>query len=464
MSLLAVVLFWLFLLTVLVSLLRRYPLLPGLVLAAGLAVLVWRLWQAPTAEPFILFGQRVDPTQATSLMGFTFLLDESARASLLLLLGWGSVFGLIAGWMEADRVLFPSIPLIIAAMVLALASTSLLLAPFWLVVAAILMTFPAQGARPRLARGALRTLLSPILALPLFLVAAWVFSQIALGADPGVSEPVAWRTLVIGIALLLTPVPLHGWIVSLGEETPPLAAAWIVGVWQIGVYLLVRRIFLLYPTLTDYADPALLLPWLAFSQMAWAAFFAFGSQRLGQFWGYLLLWDYGATFLLWSMAGEVGTQSILWLLLVRPFVLCLVAAAIIAIYKRFGENPTYQDLHGISERLPVATRGIVGGALFMVGWPLGALFPIRIATFQLTQIDTPLLFLGVMLAFLVMTLAVVRLQRALFQPLRDPTLRREPVRLIWLIIPLLLLNVIFSIHPALLSPIILRLADWLTRF
>ncbi|NOZ49194.1 MAG: hypothetical protein GXP37_03985 [Chloroflexi bacterium] len=464
MSLFSAVLLWLLALALLASVLRRFRLWPGLLVAAGLALLAWRLWQTPTADSVRWLGQWIDPSQETVLLGFRFSLDDPVRTPLLLLLAWGSVMALAGGWAGADRVLFPAIPLITAAAYLALASAPLLWAPFWLVLAAILIAFPAQGAQPRRARGALRTLVAPILALPFFLMAAWVFHQTTPDADNIGLWTNAWRALVIGVGILLTPVPLHGWIVALGEDSPPFAAAWIVGLWQITVYMLVRHILLAYPSLADYADPARLLPWLALIQMTWAAVFAFGSQRLGQFWGYLLLWDYGATFLLWSMTGELGTQSMLWLLLARLLVLCLIAVGLQSIQERYQANPPYHRLQGASQRFPLATASVLGGALFIVGWPLGALFPIRVATMQLAQLYAPKLFLGLMVAVLVMILAIIRLQRAFFQPLTDSHLRREPAHLLWLIVPLFAINILLSIHPGLLEPLTLQLADWLTRF
>jgi len=195
----------------------------------------------------------------------------------------------------------------------------------------------------------------------------------------------------------------------------------------------------------------------------WAAVFAFGSQHLGQFWGYVLLWDYGATFLLWGMTGELGTQSMLWLLLARPLVLILVAVGVQSLQQRFAANPAYNTLEGASQRLPLSTLAVLAGTLFLVGWPLGALFPIRVATLQLAQLANARLFLGLMVSSLLMILATLRVQRALFRPLQQPALRREAGHLRWLIPGLLAANVLLSLHPAVLEKISLQLADWLTR-
>ena len=205
------------------------------------------------------------------------------------------------------------------------------------------MTFPAQGAAPRLARAALRTLLAPTLAFPFFLFTAWVLSQTTIAADDPALWANGWRALVVGVLLLLTPVPLHGWITAQGENAPPFTAAFLVGVWQITVYALVRHILLAYPTVADVVDPAVWLPWLAVIQMGWGAIFAMSSNRLGQLWGYILLWCYGAAFLVWSLSGEFGTQTMVGLFLVQPLVLVIAAAGIRMLNNRFGENTEYSQ-------------------------------------------------------------------------------------------------------------------------
>ncbi|HEY53085.1 MAG TPA: hypothetical protein G4N94_06475 [Caldilineae bacterium] len=462
MTILTAVLLWLLFVALLAGVLRRLPWLPGVIVAAGLALLAIRLWTLPEAGTATMLGQTIILDESSNFLGFTLQLSLAARGAAELLLFWGILFALATAWLNADRALVPSIPLILAALILALSSAPLLWAPLWLVIAAVLMAFPAQGSTPRLARAALRTLLAPTLAFPFFLFTAWVLGQTTIAADDPALWVSGWRALVVGVLLLLTPVPLHGWITAQGEHAPPLTAAFLVGVWQITVYALIRHIFLEYATVADYADPARWLPWLAVIQMGWGALFSMSSTRLGQLWGYLLLWSYGATFLAWSISGEFGTQTMVGLFLALPLALILVAAGLQTINARFGENAKYADFHGVSERLPVATLAVVGGGLILLGWPLGALFPVRLATFRLAETTQSLVFLWALLSLLLATVGLIRLLRALARPLSDPQLPRESSRLAWLILPLSLIGLILSLNPALLDPITARIADWLT--
>ena len=215
--------------------------------------------------------------------------------------------------------------------------------------------------------------------------------------------------------------------------------------------------------MADYVDPARWLPWMAVIQMGWGAIFSMSSNRLGQLWGYILLWSYGAAFLVWSISGEFGTQAMVGLFLVQPLVLILVAAGLQTLNTRFGENAEYVSFHGASERLPIATFAVVVGGLFLLGWPLGALFPVRLATFRLAETTQSMFFLWALLSLLFATLGLIRLLRALARPLTDSQLQREPSRLAWLILPLLLVGMIFSLNPALLDPFTTQIAEWLTR-
>jgi NADH:ubiquinone oxidoreductase subunit 2 (subunit N) len=462
-TLLAAVVLWLLLLALAAHLLRRLPGLPGLVIAVGMALLLGFLWRLPSAGELMVMGRTINLARPNVFLGFTLLLDASARAPAFLLIFWGGVFGLAAGWTGADRVLFSTIPLILAAMIIALSSAPMLWAPLWLLAAAVLMAFPAQGASPRLSRPALRILLIPTLAFPFFLFAAWALAQSDLAVREHELWVAAWRGLVIGLAILLTPVPLHSWITGLGDHAPPFAAAFLVGVWQITAYALVRRILLAYPTVAEYTDPALWLPWLAVIQVLWAAVLGLGSHRLGQWWGYLLLWDYGAAFLLWSLSGEFGNEALIWLSLARPLVLVLIAGGLQAFGRRFGAGASLSDLHGGFERLPLASIGLVAGGLFLLGWPLGALFPLRMAVIRLAEASQPGAFLWVALSLLLMTVTTVRVLRALGRPLSDAALLREAPHLGWLIIPLLLVGFLLSIHPSLLDPVTVTLSNWLAR-
>ncbi len=460
MSLLTFLLLALVVLGLIAGLLRRWPLLSGAVAAAGMSWLAWWLWRLSAEETTVVLGRVLFLEQSNALLRFTFQLTPLARAPFILMLGWGALFALVAALLQVERSFIPAIPLLLAAFAVFLAAQPLLYAPFWLILAAVLMGIIAQGNRPRPARAALRTLLAPILAFPFFLFAAWVLSQSAVAAEDPKLWSNAWRAMLAGMLILTSSVPLHGWIVALGEAASPFAAPLLVGVWQIAVYAFLRRLLFAYPTLTEFVDPGVWLPWIAVIQMLWAGAFMFGSQRLGQLWGYLLLWMFGAAFLAWGLTGELGSKAIFWLFMVTPIVLALAAAGLQSIYHRFGENPEYGNLHGVTERLPLSALGFAAGGLFLLGWPMGALFPMRLATYQVAEFRAGNIFLWTMLALALGVMGLIRAARHLTAPLQDASLQRESRIAAWTIGLLLVAGVIIALNPGLIAPIAGQLLVW----
>ena len=194
--------------------------------------------------------------------------------------------------------------------------------------------------------------------------------------------------------------------------------------------------------------------------MLWAGVFMFGSQRLGQLWGYLLLWTYGAAFLAWGLTGELGNEAIFWLFLVAPLALTLAAAGLQSIVHRFGENPSYEKLNGVAERLPLSTLGFIAGGLFLLGWPLGALFPMRLATYQVAEYRAGDIFLWAMLALTLGVLGLIRAARRLTSPVQDVTLERESRIAAWTIGLLLAAGGVIALNPGLLTPIAEQMLIW----
>lgn len=460
MSLLVFLLLALLLLSLIAGLLRRVPLFAGIVVALGLSWLAWGLWHAPLEGATVMLGRTLAQNRPNQLLAFSFQLAPTLRAPILLLLFWGAIFALTAALVKTERGFYPAIPILLAALILFLSSAPLLWAPLWLMLAAVIMAFIAQGNKPRSARAALRTLLAPIIAFPFFLFAAWVFSQSAVAADDPRLWNNAWKALIIGMLILTSPVPLHGWITALGESSPAFAGAFLVGVWQIAIYTFLRRLLFAYPSITDFADPGVWLPWIAVIQMLWAGAFMFGSQRLGQIWGYLLLWMYGAAFLAWGLTGELGSEAIFWLFLVNPLALGLAAAGLQSIVHRFGENPPYEKLHGAAERLPLSALGFIAGGLFLLGWPLGALFPMRLATYQVAEYRAGDIFLWTMLALTLGVVGLIRAARRLTSPVQDVTLERESHIVAWTIGALLAVGAIIALNPGLLTPVAQQMLIW----
>jgi len=156
----------------------------------------------------------------------------------------------------------------------------------------------------------------------------------------------------------------------------------------------------------------------------------------------------------------LGSEAIFWLFLTTPIVLTLTAAGMQSIIRRFGENPSYDKLHGVTERMPLSSLGVIAGGLFLLGWPLGALFPMRLATFQVAEFRAGNIFLWAMLALSLGVLGIIQAARHLAGPLRDVDLERESPTVAWTIGILLIASMIIALNPGLLSPAVQQLLTW----
>jgi len=89
MSLLVFLLITLIFLSLVAGLLRRIPLLAGLIIAMGLGWLAWGLWHAPPEGNTMMLGRTLVQDRPNQLLAFGFQLTPAIRAPILLLLFWG---------------------------------------------------------------------------------------------------------------------------------------------------------------------------------------------------------------------------------------------------------------------------------------------------------------------------------------------------------------------------------------
>ena len=145
---------------------------------------------------------------------------------------------------------------------------------------------------------------------PLFLLAAWYLEQLPL--DPENLSPLqrAAHLTSWGMLLLLAPWPLHGPAVSLGEEAPPLVAAWLLTALAAVPVTLLQTLLVRYEWLqgaTLFAE----LPNAAAGRAAalrrhgrclWAGLAGAVQTNISRLWSYAALFAYGACLSRWVWA------------------------------------------------------------------------------------------------------------------------------------------------------------------
>ncbi|MCS6842867.1 MAG: hypothetical protein NZ528_00860 [Caldilineales bacterium] len=416
-----------------VYLLRRWP-LPSTAVA-GLAALLlgWLLWQWPAegavlflgrvvslSQPVLLFGQRLQMTPAAQWV-IGFLAISLAGAYL-------------AAWrVSPGRSFFP-----FGLVLLALLSAVLLIRPPWLAPAVWLAAFSlaalvAQAGRVGSTRGALRLLWWPALTVPLFLLAAWHLNQLPL--DPEDLTPLREAGVLasLGLLLLLAPWPLHGPSLSLGEEAPPMVAAWLL------VSLSALSVTLLQTLLTGYQWlqgatvpfglftvrlPEVLV-WGGLIGCAWAGLGALVQRNLSRQWSYAALFSHSLVMIALGL-GARSSWGLVWLLLLSRTVGLMVSGFGLAVVRQRAAGRTdYVAVRGLGTRLPLTSAALLLGALSLAGLPLTVGFAGQWSLVQILGNQDWLQAVVVLAGALGLALGLLRSQRVLLGRLDNLMLERE---------------------------------------
>ncbi len=230
-------------------LLRRLEAVSALLAAGVSALLAIGLWRLPLNRPVKIVGRPVFLGQQVTIGDLSLVITPASRALLVFLLITAAVTFILA-WRTYQGRTFYSFGLALVALWSSAALLQpLLLAPFAVVLTAILAVFLIQAGRPGETRGAWRQLLFPALSLPLFVVASWYIEQAPLNPDDATPYRIASWLLIAGFILLLQPAPLHVAIPAVAGQAPPVVAAflWIGG--QAVILFLLQRFLVTYPWL-----------------------------------------------------------------------------------------------------------------------------------------------------------------------------------------------------------------------
>ncbi len=417
----------------LVYLLRRWP-LPSTILA-GLAALTlgWLLWRWPNDEAVLFLGRVVLVNAPAVLLDQTFVLDAAAQWVLgWLALALAGIY--LAVWRVAQgRTFFPFGLALWSLFAAALTIRPSWLAPILLAVIMVVATFVIQAGRQGSTRGALRPLWLPVLAIPLFLLAAWYVAQTPLDPENAVTLRTAGQLASIGLLLLLAPWPLHGPAFSLGEEGPPLVAAWLLIALSAAAVTLLQGLLVQFQWLQgaaiSYTLPTVrLAELLLYGGMAtclWAGLAGAVQTHLGRLWSYASLFAYGAVLIALGL-GARGSWALVWLLLIARGVAMVVSAYGLAVIRqRAGGQTDFAHIQGLGTRLPWSSAAFLLGTLSLAGMPLTAGFAGQWALLQALGSADWLQAVVVLAGAVGLAVGVIRSLSALLGPLRNLLLERE---------------------------------------
>ena len=416
----------------LVYLLRRWP-LPSNALAGMAAwALGWLRWRWPNEESVLFLGRVVRVDAPVELLGQTFAMQATAQW----VLGWLAL-ALAAAYLGAWRVsqgrTFSPFGLALLSLFAAVLTIQpIWLAPILLVVMAV-SAFVIQAGRQGSTRGALRPLILPVIVIPLFLLAAWYAEQAPLDPESTQALLAASQLASIGLLLLLAPWPLHAPAVSLGEEAPPLVAAWLLTALAATVVTLLQGLLVQYEWLQGatlfYALPTLrLAELLLFGGMAtclWAGLAGAVQTNISRLWSYAALFTYGAVLISLGL-GARSSWALVWLLLIARGVAMIVSGYGLAVIRqRAGGATSFASIEGLGTRLPWTSAAFLLGVLSLAGMPLTAGFAGQWALMQALGSRDWLHAVIVLAGALGLAIGLIRSLSALLGPLRNLLLERE---------------------------------------
>ncbi len=415
----------------------------------GLAVLLWRL---PLDIPVEVFGRSVWLGRAVTWEAerVTLQIGPAAVVLIVFLLIVAAISFVLARLTYQGHTFYPFGLLLLAIWAIAAMVQPLILAPFALVLAAIIAVFLIQAGKTGETRGAWRQLLFPTLAAPLFLIAGWYIEQAPLNPDDQTPLVIAGWLLIAGFVLLLQPAPLHVAVPAVAGQAPPVVAVflWIGG--QSTVLFLLQRFLVIYPWLTATIDSSAWLLWLGVFTAVLAGVLTAVQQTLGRYLGYAALYDYGVLLVAMALRGTAGLPTALWLALTRAFALLTLASAAALIRHRM-ESDRLSHIGGAISRLPVAVTALIVGGLALAGLPLTIQFASHWALFQLLAENDPRWVLFLILGATGVIMGTVRAGYACLGRLTGSPVEREPRLTSLLLLALVALGLVLGLYPQLLA-------------
>jgi formate hydrogenlyase subunit 3/multisubunit Na+/H+ antiporter MnhD subunit len=322
-------------------------------------------------------------------------------------------------------------------------------------IAAVLTIFPLQGGRPGVTTGTLRYLTFMIIAVPLFLTAAWVLDQYSQSPDAVNLAQTATALLLFGLALWLAVVPFHSWLPGVSSESPPLSSAFVLGVINVAAWFLlldmISEIKLLNssPVVFNILRLAGIITALAGGALA------FAQRDFGRIMGYAVLADVGVALVALGTRTTSGLSAALFVVFLRTFGLGLMSMGL-ALARLDSPDDSFQALTSLAWRRPWAAVALIVGAFSLAGVPPLAGFAGRWGALQQAAGTDLSSSLVIVLSTIGVVAGAMRGLQFVLRPIDPPDAKAVPESplTIALIVGALALCLLFGLFPDLLTSIV----------
>jgi formate hydrogenlyase subunit 3/multisubunit Na+/H+ antiporter MnhD subunit len=329
-------------------------------------------------------------------------------------------------------------------------------------IAAIVAVFAIQGDQlgPERVEGqgspqaGLRYLIMTTLALPCFLIAAWLFELHARNPhDVALARP-AVNLLALGFAILLGAVPFQAWLSAVAVEAPPTVTAFLIGTVNPVLFLLLTNLFQQHPWLIADNQAFQLLTVGGLLTALVGGFLALGQQDFGRLLAYAALNDLGCLLLGLGTASTEGFTATALQLVNRSLALVLASVGL-TFLRRYASSDAFANLSNVGRRMPLVSAGLLAGLLSLAGFPLTGGFASRWPIYRLVYQENPLYAIALILSGGAVALGCWRGLLALLGSDAHPESEREPIPAAAVMLILILLCLASGLFPQLfLSPIL----------
>lgn len=330
----------------------------------------------------------------------------------------------------------------------------------FLTIAALLTIFPLQGGLPRVSGGTLRYVTFIIMAVPVFLAAAWVLDQYSQSPDAVNLAQTAVALLLLGLTLWLSVVPFHSWMPGVASESPPLSSAFVLGIINAAAWFLMLDMMNEIKLLHDSDIVFTVFRAVGILTTIIGGVLAFAQNDFGRLMGYAVLADTGVALVAFSTNTTAGLSAAMFVVFMRTFGLGLMSMGL-ALAREQLPDDTFASLTSLAWRKPWATVILIVGAFSLAGVPPFAGFAGRWAALQQVAGND----FSAAAALLVGTIGVVggtlRGLQFVMRPSTEPLEQEgesESLLTVALLLGALVLCLLFGLFPDVITPIIRQMA------
>lgn len=333
-------------------------------------------------------------------------LTEQAASSLRLLYAGASLLFLLSARWPQGREFLPAGLAALSPLAATIMANAFPLGAVTLLAATACAAIMIQAGRRDATLAPFRYLTMTALALPFFLVAAWM-----LGSDQPVFTGSVWRLLLVGTALVLAGFPFHIWVRPITEDAPPLVTVYTFTLVPAALFFLLFNLLQQQPAVVQETPFLTLLRWSGVAAAVTGGLLALNAPSLKSLWGRLLLVEMGSAIML-IPTGLDGQQAALTGLGLRFVGLLLTSLGLILL----ESDPAGRPPHPTRRKVGAYTLFFYG-ALSLIGLPLTPGFPTRWATISAAALESSWLALFLLIA---MASAAAGLLRWLASSIRRP--------------------------------------------